>query len=160
MDAAVRCGGSKTLQAAIDWSYELLSEEERTLFQRLGVFVGGFELSAVAPVCDADEADALDLVDSLVSKSLVATMPGPGGVRYRLLETVRAYALDLLQQGGETGAMRDRHRDWYVDTFTKVGHLSETMLDNVQRVIAENQNIDAACEWSRGSGGGMTLSQG
>jgi predicted ATPase/DNA-binding SARP family transcriptional activator len=100
----------QALKAAIGWSYELLSEEQRRAFRALSVFAGGFGLAAVAAVCcGGDEAAALDLVDQLASKSLVVAEPGAGGTRYRLLETIRQYAADRLAEAGEAGQARRRH---------------------------------------------------
>ncbi len=93
----------RTLRAAMDWSYELLSDEERTLLDRLSVFVGGFTLADVADVClDGLDAGADDLVGRLVDASLVVPEERDVGTRYRLLETVRQYAGELLETRGET----------------------------------------------------------
>jgi predicted ATPase/DNA-binding SARP family transcriptional activator len=100
----------QALKAAIGWSYEPLPEEQRRVFRALSVFAGGFGLAAVAVVCcGGDEAAALDLVDQLASKSLVVAEPGPGGTRYRLLETIRQYAADRLAEAGEAEQARQRH---------------------------------------------------
>jgi predicted ATPase/class 3 adenylate cyclase len=105
----------QTLQAAVDWSFGLLTEPERDVLRRLSVFAGGFELEAAEAICAADSADAfdvLDLVGSLVSKSLVTAERTPESVRYRMLETIRQYAAqELLRSGGEDEvlATRDRH---------------------------------------------------
>jgi predicted ATPase/DNA-binding winged helix-turn-helix (wHTH) protein len=97
----------QTLRAALDWSYELLTEPERALMRRLAVFVGDFTLDAVTRVVDADEVVADDVVKnlaSLVAKSLVAVDVGGPVSHYRLLETMRAYALDRLTASGELEA--------------------------------------------------------
>ena len=107
----------QTLRASVDWSYELLSAEERLLFRRLAVFSGGWSLGSVEGVCAGDEEarDAiLDLLTSLVDKSLVLADERRGAVRYRMLETVREYALDLLRESGELGALRERHLDFFL----------------------------------------------
>jgi predicted ATPase/class 3 adenylate cyclase len=104
----------QTLRASVDWSHDLLDDRERALLRRLVIFRGGCTLDAAERVCAGDPLDALDILDvlsSLVDKSLVdVDYDAPGG-RYRLLETVRQYALDRLREAGEHTAMADRHRD-------------------------------------------------
>ena len=105
----------QALTAAIGWSYDLLSAEQRRAFRGLSVFAGGFSLAAVAAVCcGGDEAAALDLVDLLVSKSLVVAEPAASSTRYRLLETIRQYAADRLAEAGETGQARARHAEAFL----------------------------------------------
>jgi predicted ATPase/DNA-binding XRE family transcriptional regulator len=101
----------KTLDNAIEWSYNLLATEEQKLLARLSIFAGGFDLEAVEAVCAGQDAgEALELLAQLVNKSLVATRHEPGqGVRYYLLETIRQYAWAKLEQWGEAGAARARH---------------------------------------------------
>lgn len=107
----------RTLRASVDWSYELLSGEERVLFRRLGAFIGGWSLEAVEAVCSGDGLDAgavLDLLRSLVDKSLVIVGEHDHVARYRMLETVRRYAVDVLEKRGERSDLRDRHLDYFV----------------------------------------------
>ena len=100
----------QTLKAAIGWSYDLLAEEERRVFGELSVFAGGFTLAAVAAVCcGGDQAAGLEIIDLLVSKSLVVADAVGGGTRYRLLETVRQYAAERLAEAGEAENARRRH---------------------------------------------------
>ena len=107
----------QTLRATIDWSYDLLSEPERALLRRLSVFAGGWTLEAAEAVCaaaDVAEGEVLDLLAQLVDKSLVI-LEGPGdGGRYRLLETVRQYALELLEENGEVLVWRQRHASFFL----------------------------------------------
>jgi predicted ATPase/class 3 adenylate cyclase len=110
----------QTLQATVEWSFGLLTEPEQDVLRRLSVFAGGFELDAaesICAACSADAFDVLDLVSSLVSKSLVIAERMPGSVRYRMLETIRQYsAQELLRSGGEDEvvATRDRHAGYFV----------------------------------------------
>jgi len=127
----------QTLQATVDWSFDLLSPAEREAMRRLSVFAGGFELEAAEAICAADEIDVIDVLDllgSLVDKSLVvaervaadARLGEPGGesVRYRLLETVRQYAAqELFKSAGEGQlmAIRDRHAAFYLKIAQEAG---------------------------------------
>jgi predicted ATPase/DNA-binding SARP family transcriptional activator len=105
----------RALKAAIGWSYDLLPADERRVFRGLSVFLEGFTLAAAAAVCcGGDEAAALDLVDQLVSKSLLVAEQAEGGTRYRLLETIRQYAAEVLAESGETEQARQRHAETYL----------------------------------------------
>jgi predicted ATPase/class 3 adenylate cyclase len=107
----------QTLRASVDWSHELLDEPERTLLRRLGVFHGGFTLDACETVCAGDGLDRhaiLDLLTSLVDKSLVLVEERESSSRYALLETVRQYALERLAETDEKGRLCDRHADAFV----------------------------------------------
>jgi DNA-binding CsgD family transcriptional regulator/tetratricopeptide (TPR) repeat protein len=104
----------QTLRASVDWSHELLSDGERTLLRRLSVFAGGFTLDLAEAVCadkTLERVAILDLLASLVDKSLVVAEERAGAVRYRLLETIRQYALERLMDASEADIMRDHHRD-------------------------------------------------
>jgi predicted ATPase/class 3 adenylate cyclase/DNA-binding CsgD family transcriptional regulator len=107
----------QTLRGSVDWSYGLLVEPERRLLRRLGVFQGGFTLEACEAVCAGDDLDRyaiLDLLTSLVDKSLVLVEERGSRGRYALLETVRHYALERLAEAGEAGRLRDRHTEAFV----------------------------------------------
>lgn len=102
----------QTLKATMDWSHELLSEEERILFRRLSVFAGGFALESVEEVCAGrgiEREEILDLLTRLIDKSLVLVAERGREVRYRLLETVRQYAREKLDEPGEAASVRERH---------------------------------------------------
>ncbi|MES2960243.1 MAG: hypothetical protein V4792_18795, partial [Pseudomonadota bacterium] len=102
----------QTLRALVDWSYELLNEHEQCVLARLGVFAGGFDLGAAEQVCGAEPLDSLDVLDllgSLVEKSLVMLDESGEAARYRMLETIRDYASEKLKQGDEQAAVAERH---------------------------------------------------
>lgn len=139
----------RTLRASVDWSYELLSDPERLLFRRLAVFVGGWSLDAVEPVCSGDGPDdclMLDLLASLVDKSLVIFEIHDRATRYRMLETVRQYALEVLEESGELPVLRDRHLAFFVT----VAERAMVELDVPQNLAwlellePETANFDAA----------------
>ena len=108
----------QTLRATIDWSHELLTEAERILFRRLAVFAGGFGLDAAEAVCasaDLDRQDVVDVLSRLVDKSLVNSDDRSGGrTRYRILETIRQYATERLNQSGESSGIQGRHAAYYL----------------------------------------------
>src|SRR5579863_8000815 len=102
----------QTLQAALDWSYDLLSEPERILLRRLAVFPGSFDLASAEEICSDGSITGprvLDLLGSLVAKSLVRPEDAHGRTRYRLIETVRLYAAEKLREAGEADELRSRH---------------------------------------------------
>jgi tetratricopeptide (TPR) repeat protein len=137
----------QTLRALIDWSYDVLSEDERALLRRLSVFAGGWVFEAAESICS--DLDVLNLLTQLVNKSLV-TMDDEGDEpRYRLLETVRQYARDKLMEAGEAESMRNRHLDYFVQ-LTEIAEqelLKNTALPWVNRLEAEYDNLRAAFEW-------------
>jgi predicted ATPase/transcriptional regulator with XRE-family HTH domain len=136
----------QALQAAIDWSYELLSAAEQDVFGQLSVFAGGFGLAQVAQVCcGGDEAAAFDLVDRLASKSLVVAEMAGGRTRYRLLETVRQYAGGRLAEAGDAGVARRRHAEAFLA-------LAEGERD-LAVLAREHDNFRAALGWSLAQGG-------
>ncbi|MGH7432753.1 MAG: ATP-binding protein [Candidatus Methylomirabilales bacterium] len=142
----------RTLQAALDWSYDLLGPSEKILLRRLSVFSGWFSLEAVESICaasDAAEDEILDLLTSLVDKSLVIVEQGTGEARYRLLETVREYSRDKLVDAGEAVDWRNRHLEWYA----KLAERAEPELQGPRqemwlgRLEAEHDNVRGALEW-------------
>jgi predicted ATPase/class 3 adenylate cyclase len=113
----------QTLRALIDWSHDLLDERERTLFRRLGIFVGGLALEgavAVGSGGDLDELDVFDVLASLVDKSLVLAEPQGDSLRYRLLESTRAYASEKLTDAGERDLLACRHLLYLRDRFLEL----------------------------------------
>jgi predicted ATPase len=106
----------QTLRQAVGWSYDLLDEDERMVLHRVSVFAGGFDLAAAGAVAGRDGADEyalLDLVDSLVRKSLVVVEPVGGHARYGLSETIRQFAREQLAATGTIGEIRDRHARYF-----------------------------------------------
>ncbi len=107
----------RTLRAAVDWTYEGLSPQERLLFRRLAVFSGGFTLDAAIRVCADEKVEAdhiMDLIGSLVNKSLVSADRHGARTRYRILETLRQYGVERLAARHEEDAARSRHLEWVV----------------------------------------------
>jgi predicted ATPase/class 3 adenylate cyclase len=138
----------QTLRALIDWSYDLLTEPERSLFRRFSVFAGGCTYDAIEKICV--QLDVLNLLTQLVNKSLVAVEDENGEPRYRLLETVRQYARDKLVELGEAEQARSAHAEFFgrlVDAAgTKLG--TTEALEWVRRLDAEHDNLRAALEWA------------
>jgi non-specific serine/threonine protein kinase len=148
----------QTLRAAIDWSYDLLTPEEQSLLRRLAVFDAGCTLDIVENVCSGEEITdgrTLDLLSSLVDKSLVmAETSGRAEARYRLLETIREYALGKLEQSGETSRLRDRHLDLLVARSEEIAlKLQTPAFQNLwfSWLDGELDNIRAALNWAQES---------
>lgn len=143
----------QTLRAAIDWSYELLSEAERTLLNRLSVCVGGFDLDAAVTSAagpDVDEFDAIALLGSLVAKSLVERNERDGTTRYRLLEMIRQYAAEQLRVSGAAEAARDDHARHYFRLATALfadASVTGSDYEALERLDVETANIAAAGRW-------------
>jgi len=149
----------QTLRATMDWSYGLLTDQERTVLRRLSVFAGGWTLEAAEAVCaggGVEASDILDLLTQLVNKSLVVADTQSGEARYRLLETVRQYGWNRLEESNETAAMRRRHRDLYL----RLAESAEPKLLGPEQVVwlerleTEHDNLRAALEWSKMEEGG------
>lgn len=144
----------QTLQALIDWSWNLLDEKERLLIQRLSVFSGGWSLDAAQKVVRdnlLDEYDVFDLLEQLVNKSLVTVeYPATGEVRYNMLESIHQYSRERLFESGEGQLLRDRHADYYVAFAEEAApHLNNsTMLPWIARITAELDNLRAVLAWT------------
>lgn len=152
----------RTLRAAIDWSYQLLSDPERRMLERLSVFTGGFSLEAVEAVCgaafeedleDSEHAGngAVDLFSGLVDRSLIVVGAAGNGTRYRLLETVREYAGGKLAEREGEGALRRQHAEFFTDLAEAaephlLGAEGTTWTD---RLAADQDNLRAALAWTR-----------
>jgi predicted ATPase/class 3 adenylate cyclase/DNA-binding CsgD family transcriptional regulator len=146
----------QTLRASVDWSHALLTEPERVLFRRLAVFLGGFDLDAaqaVAGTSDVERYQVLDQLTLLVDKSLVVAENTSGRTRYRLLETVRQYALEKLGESGEANDARTRHRDHYMAVAEVLNYPQRPdYLGHLERIDADIDNLRAAFAWSLEAG--------
>ena len=141
----------QTLRAVVDWSYDLLFEDERRLFARLSVFVGGCELDAIESVCADDEVpkdDVLDVLSRLVDKSLVMA-PIAGETRFSQLQTLRQYGADRLDESDEADEVRARHAAYY-------GQFAEGANERLRgagasvwqaRLTPELANMKVALDW-------------
>jgi predicted ATPase len=158
---AVLAGGRRgaverhqTLRATIDWSFELLTEPEQVLLGRLAVFAGGCTIEAIEAVCGADGIDpgaVFELLASLVARSLVVTGEHGPRTRYRLLETIRQYGEERLDQADETERWRARHADYYAGLLQQVREHARYPTKEVSwavRLSAEQDNILAAWSWA------------
>jgi predicted ATPase len=146
-----------TLRGAIDWSFELLDDEERAVLRRLGVFAGGFDLSAAEQVAAEGEVDAYDvadLVDRLVDKSLVVADPSGATARYRLLEMLRDYAWERLIEAGEAESTSFRHAEHFLG-FADAADAGLRGPDEqhwMQRVDQDLDNLRGAVAWAVDAG--------
>ena len=150
----------KTIQSTIEWSYNLISEEEKTLFRQLSVFSGDFDLTAVEEVCSKKSLPKeriLDFLSKLVDRSMVQTLYKPGQqMRYVLLKTLQKYGSRLLAENGELEAARMRHLEY----FTRLAEQSyeerlKSQLDWVNRLEQEHDNLVAALHWTESNDPGM-----
>jgi predicted ATPase/DNA-binding SARP family transcriptional activator len=139
----------QTLSAAMDWSHSLLNDDEQVLLRRLAVFNGSFSLEAAEQIC---HPEALELLGSLVAKSLVTLEEHESTVRYRLLETVRLYAEDRLVGSGEASQLRAVHRDWFQGWIESRPAHELVAHRGGNQLTFDAGNLAAALEWSRTEG--------
>jgi predicted ATPase/class 3 adenylate cyclase len=145
----------QTMRALVDWSYELLTDDERRLFRRLAVFGGGWTLDAATAIC-ADETiedwTILDLLQSLVDKSMVVAELSGSEQRYRLLESTRQYAHELLEKSGELEPMQTRHAAYFLDYARQVADRFWTTPTKawIALLQPENDNLRGALDWALG----------
>jgi predicted ATPase len=142
----------RTLRTAIGWSHELCTPEQRLLWARLSVFAGRFDLEAAEYVCSGRglHSDAvLDALSELLAQSVVTREESATGVRYRMLDTVRAYGADWLAATGDAARLRRRHRDWYLGlaTWCELDWFSPRQGEVAARVEAELPNLRCALEY-------------
>ncbi len=141
----------RTLRAAIEWSYDLLTEDEQSLFTSLAVFVGGFTLEGAEAIAGDIDVDVLDGVESLLNNNLLRTERIAGGEpRFGMLETIREYALERLAERGDGEAVQRRHANFYVLLAEKAdpGLFGPQQLSWLERLDAEFANICGALTWS------------
>ena len=162
----------RTLRATLEWSHELLSEAERALFRRLSVFVGGWTLEAAEEVCSGEgveQDDVLELLSELVDKSLVVaeapSSPAAGGaLRYRMLEPVRQYGQECLQESGTAEHLREHHARYYLALAEAADEKAEDRKEAqlelrrarpvawLKQMESEQGNLRAALSWSLDEG--------
>jgi predicted ATPase/class 3 adenylate cyclase/DNA-binding CsgD family transcriptional regulator len=143
----------QTLRASVDWSHALLTEPERVLFRRLAAFMGGFDLDGAQSVCgggDVERYQVLDQLALLVDKSLVVADESGSRTRYRLLETMRQYALEKLGESGEADAVRTGQRDYYTAMAAMLDAPAGSDYEQrLEQAETEIDNLRAAFAWSR-----------
>ena len=155
----------KTLKATLDWSYGLLSELERVVLRRLAVFIGHFTLDAALAVVTStsvDQSRVFGAIDSLVAKSMVATRPIGAMMRYRLLDTTRAYALEIASGDAEIADLAIRHAIYYRRWLEQTGDEWPTFSNGTQRAphFTALNNVRAALEWCFGVNGNDEIGVG
>jgi predicted ATPase len=144
----------QTLRATVDWSYSMLDERDRTVFDRLGVFAGTFDADAAAAVASGDgieRFDVLDALSDLVAKSLVVAELTEGGTtRYSMLETLRQYARERLDEADTSDDRRRRHASYYADVSEQLapGLFSPDEIATRSRIQLELDNLRAAVGWA------------
>ncbi len=153
----------RTMRATLDWSHDLLSEPERELFRRLSVFAGGFTLEAAEAVGTGRSVGAEDVLDhlgTLVEQSLVVVQPPKAGgeTRYGMLEPVRQYALEKLEESGEAGMIGRSHAAFFL-ALAERAHpelLGERQVEWLERLEQEYGNLRVAMSWALNAGDGAT----
>lgn len=143
----------QTLRALIDWSFDLLNEDERAVFRRLSVFSGGWKLEAAVAACadeSIDEWQVLELLSSLVAKSLVVAEPRDDEHRYHMLNSIREYSRERLVEANEANATEARHGRYYSDLLAELAHLVDSLEDvQWQHALApELANVRTALNWA------------
>src|SRR5208283_5183728 len=141
----------RTLRGAIDWSHDLLTDDEQKLFRRLGVFVGGCALEAIESICNFDnDLRVLDTMDSLVGKSLLKQSETRGQPRFTMLETIRDYAREKMMADGHVEHLQKRHRDYFMALAMKAAPklLGAEQADWFGRLDEEHDNLRSVLESS------------
>ncbi|GIH62379.1 LuxR family transcriptional regulator [Microbispora siamensis] len=143
----------RTLRALFEWSYDLCTEQERLLWQRVSVFAGGLDLEAAEQVCAGDgiaREDVLELVAGLVDKSVLLRREYDGAVRYCLLDTVRQFGRELLAASGNEATLHRRHRDYYRKITSRAWAelFSAAQQSWVERLQRDHANLRKALGWS------------
>ncbi|WP_433622167.1 protein kinase domain-containing protein [Nocardia sp. CA-120079] len=151
----------QTMKCCIDWSYELCTPVEQRMWARVSVFAGSFELEAAVGICgtglttglsaDVGECSPLDVLSSLVDKSILVAEETNHAVRFRMLETIRDYGREKLRESGEDNDLRRRHRDWYhaLVLAAEAGWISDQQPEWIDRLACELPNLREAVEACR-----------
>ncbi|MFE5703965.1 ATP-binding protein [Rhodococcus koreensis] len=151
----------QTLRLSVDWSFELCTELEQRVWGRASVFARSFELDAAEYVCSSGltSEESIDLVSSLVDKSIFIREEAGGGVRFRMLETLSEYGRERLKQIGEYAGQRELHRDWYEQLVAKAESewISAQQLSWISRLEREQPNLREALEFSASQGSNKGL---
>jgi predicted ATPase len=152
----------QTLRNTLDWSYGLLHAQEKTLYVRLAVFVGGFTLEDAEAVCNLkNDLDILEGISSLVNNSLLKQEEtASGDVRFRMLETIHAYALERLSESGELPELQQRHANYFFGIVLRDATLGLASVQStfwLNRLESEHANIQSALEWSLTNPAGREL---
>jgi predicted ATPase/transcriptional regulator with XRE-family HTH domain len=139
----------RTMQATLDWSYRFLSADEQHLLNQIAVFMGGCDLPAVAAVCELDHAPLLGALDTLIAHSLIVVDAQSGSARYRMLETIRAYALERLRESQADIEARKRHAAYFLAFAEHAaqelrGRNEASWLDTLE---IEHANLQVALAW-------------
>ena len=140
----------RTLEATLEWSYELLTDTEQAMWRRVSVFAGSFDLDAAEAVCGVGRVAAgqtADLVDALVTKSILLRS-GHNEARYRLLDTIAEFGLRKLRGRGNERKLRRRHRRWYAALAARQEAFGPRRAEWIAALDAEHENIRAALEFS------------
>ena len=140
----------QTLQATLEWSYDLLAAEEQALLRSLSVFVGGIALDAAEQICGGEDREVLAALGQLVEKSLVILSESDEAARYRLLETVREYGLQRIEKAGELEQVADRHAEWFLQLAERANEAlpRPDRRAALVRLELEHDNIRAALDRS------------
>ena len=140
----------RTLQGALEWSYDLLTEAEQAMWRRVSVFAGSFDLDAAEAVCTGEGIAArsvLDLVDGLVAKSILSYAAGNAKARYRLLGTIGEFGLQKLRAEGGERLFRARHRDWYAALAARREAFGPRRAEWITDLDTDHENLRAAIEF-------------
>jgi predicted ATPase/class 3 adenylate cyclase len=151
-----RPGRQQTLRAALDWSHDLLNDDERIVFRRLAIFAGGFTLDAADYVVADGEVESghgIEVVEELSARSLLSPVASGAEQRLRLLEPVRQYAAERLDEAGERDAVATRHVAWFMRLTRHVsGEIFASPVTATARIDADHGNVCAALEYALGAG--------
>jgi predicted ATPase/class 3 adenylate cyclase len=143
----------RTLRATMSWTHDLLGPGEAQMFRRLSIFSGGSSLAAIEHVCSDERAsDAFSTLDELVGHGLVLADAGTHGMRFRMLETIRLFALERLKESTEEAGIRQRHAEHYADALERLAPAARLDPSATDILAPDVNNIGAALQWAADSG--------